>query len=67
MRYFVLKRMNLLNKNFSSQGLTAQQIERQKKRFIGRSSFIMSCNDKLEYGVIKKISPMFLKMIKNRY
>lgn len=60
MRYFVLKRMNLLNKNFSSQGLTAQQIERQKE-FIGRSSFIMSCNDKLEYGVIKKISPMFLK------
>ena len=52
--------MNLLNKNFSSQGLTAQQIEKQKE-FIGRSSFIMSCNDKLEYGVIKKISPMFLK------
>lgn len=60
MRYFVLKRMNLLNKNFSNQGLTTQQIEKQKE-FIGRSSFIMSCNDNLEYGVIKKISPMFLK------
>ena len=60
MRYFVLKRMNLLNKNFSNQGLTAQQIEKQKE-FIGRSSFMMSYKDELDYGVIKKVSPMFLK------
>lgn len=60
MRYFVLKRMNLLNKDFSNKGLTNEQIEKQKE-FIGRRSFMMSCKEELDYGVIKKIGPMFLK------
>ena len=57
MRYFVLKRNNLLNKDFSSLSLSDNELKRQEE-LIG-SGFRF--DGEFDCGVIKEISPMFLK------
>lgn len=63
LRYFVLKRYNKLSKNLNIDSNDDNLIKEQNK-LVGESSFSMNAEVKGEeqqYGLINKISPMFLK------